>query len=365
MEKNTFTKSPITTIIVFSIFLIFLIEIFSFCFLFFSDFFKKTKNFQKFDIQTYYNHIPNSKLVFEESKNSTNNEVVWEMDEFGLVKTINVPNYNNLPEKKVVIFGGSTVFGIGASSLENTIPSFLSVFLNNDKEEFYYKIYNAGSRGYFSYQEFLHYLNDIRSSLNPDIVISLNGRNDFFYGIHGKLKENYDTDYATKVENYVIRNIKKRYYNFFPNTTSVLKKIMKKISKKIEYLKNDKKKYIEYADNKELETSIDNYQKIMNTFKYYVEENDKKKFLWILQPTALYKKKLTRKEKESIRSSNSFNDKIQYSYNYLKKVNNKNYTDLSAIFEDEIKDIYLDNVHYNDLGNKIMARKIAELISSK
>ena len=106
----------------------------------------------------------------------------------------------------------------------------------------------------------------------------------------------------------------------------------------------------------------------MKAFKQVVEE-DKKQFIWILQPVAHYKKTLTDVEKSRINGEKkllnaNYEKEIKFSYDYLTNLSNPGFTDLSDIFMNINKTVYIDNCHYNDEGNKIIAKRISELILS-
>ena len=106
----------------------------------------------------------------------------------------------------------------------------------------------------------------------------------------------------------------------------------------------------------------------MKAFKGVVIE-DKKQFFWILQPVAHYKKTLTNVEKSRIYGekrllSANYEKKIKFAYDYLTNLSNPGFVDLSDIFMNINKTVYIDNCHYNDEGNKIIAKRISELILS-
>ena len=77
-----------------------------------------------------------------------------------------------------------------------SIASNINKIINKKDLDYFYRVYNAGTRGSFSYQEFIKYLNDIKKEINPDIVIVLNGRNDVYLASKGFLQENFDTEYS-------------------------------------------------------------------------------------------------------------------------------------------------------------------------
>jgi lysophospholipase L1-like esterase len=80
----------------------------------------------------------------------------------------------------VFVLGGSTVFGVGASSKQT-----VSYFLQQLADRFHRKllVVNAGVTGYYSTQELIHLERNVLP-YHPALVISLSGRNDAFYGLH-------------------------------------------------------------------------------------------------------------------------------------------------------------------------------------
>ena len=318
--------------------------------------------YQRFDLHTFYNYKPNSIYAG------------WKFDKYGFVRTPNIENINNLKEKIVVLFGGSTVYGVGATDLKTTIPSYLQTILNQRNDGNFYRVYNAGVRGFFSYLEMIRYIQDVRSQLKPDIVIVLNGRNDIYLSIKGYLSDNFDTSYSIKLENDLQKNISEVQYRqliksivLSTNTGVVMFRIFKRYKIWLNDTLNENIETNTFSiDNNQLTKSLNNYIFIMDIFKYLVEK-DKKEFHWFIQPVAHYKKKLTDKEKKQIKKQDYLNEienydkKINFSYNYLLKENN-NAKNLSEIFKTYQETLYQDDTHYNDKANKIIARELSHYI---
>jgi hypothetical protein len=79
---------------------------------------------------------------------------------------------------RIVMFGGSTTFGIGARD-DHTIPSELARYLA--KEGFSnVEVVNAGEPGYVNTQEVIAFLEDLREGGKPTVVIFYDGINDTF-----------------------------------------------------------------------------------------------------------------------------------------------------------------------------------------
>ena len=381
-KENWFKNNPKKTLLFITILLLITVEIFSFIVLKTWSYYKIATDlqlpFQKFDMHTFYNYKPNTNAVFDDWKGVEKRKIEWKFDEFGMVYTPNDQNIKKFPEKKVVLFGGSTVFGVGSSDLSKTIASNLHKFLNNNNSKYFFRVYNAGVRGYFSYQEFNRYLNDVRSQIEPDIVINLNGRNDIFAATKGRNRINYDTNYTRQMEYYIEEN-KIEKISLFSNTMNLYKRVCcgpktKPIRKFISGLFNkiNKRQKIKNPEvsEKDIQKILNNYVVMMDTFKYLVEK-DKKEFYWFLQPVAHYKKNLTTEEKKILEEWNQqkvdhedYDKKVKYSYDYLRDLRGVNFIDLSDVFINTNETTYIDDCHYNDEGNKIIAKQISEIILS-
>jgi len=80
----------------------------------------------------------------------------------------------------VFVLGGSTVFGVGVGS-KQTISYFLQQLANQSHRKVL--VVNAGVTAYYSTQELIHLQRNLLPH-RPDVVISITGRNDAFYGLH-------------------------------------------------------------------------------------------------------------------------------------------------------------------------------------
>ena len=88
---------------------------------------------------------------------------------------------------RVVVLGGSTVEGYGATSSLEALPAQLLRLLAQEyrpssETRTRFEVMNAGVGGYFSPQELLFYLSEI-GEFRPHLVISYGGWNDSTYGV--------------------------------------------------------------------------------------------------------------------------------------------------------------------------------------
>ncbi len=80
----------------------------------------------------------------------------------------------------IFVFGGSTTLGGGVND-EETIPANLQELLRQAHEDSRIHVYNFGVGAYFSSQEVTYFQNQLRYGNVPDIVIFIDGLNDFYF----------------------------------------------------------------------------------------------------------------------------------------------------------------------------------------
>ena len=79
----------------------------------------------------------------------------------------------------VFVFGGSTTFGYGVQDSQ-TIPSHIQTLLNQKQKEIKVCVYNFGQGYFFSTQERFLFETLLLEGTKPDMVIFIDGLNDFF-----------------------------------------------------------------------------------------------------------------------------------------------------------------------------------------
>ena len=83
---------------------------------------------------------------------------------------------------RVVVLGGSVVWGTGASADDTTIPGYLAGLLREARGGRPVEVVNAGDSGYESTQEVIDFWLRL-ADLAPDAVVSVTGFNDVFAGL--------------------------------------------------------------------------------------------------------------------------------------------------------------------------------------
>jgi len=81
---------------------------------------------------------------------------------------------------RVVFLGGSTMFGLGSSRNQTTIPAYFEALLHQAWPGVEFLVLNAGVQGYQSTQERVAYELYL-DGLEPDLVIALDGTNDAMF----------------------------------------------------------------------------------------------------------------------------------------------------------------------------------------
>ena len=129
---------------------------------------------------------------------------------------------------------------------------------------------------------------------------------------------------------------------------------------------------LKYGVDVDVEMAVNDFLQINNEIKE-IAISKKSKYITFIQPVnTLGKKKLSKFDNFSISHLNRFitlNKKTQlelikdfYMQLEKKKYQDKNIINLRYIFDDYLDEIYLDHVHFADIGNLIIAKKIAEKI---
>ena len=259
------------------------------------------------------------------------------------------PEINTNDKYRIFMIGGSTVFGAGLPGDEYTIPFELEKLLKEKQVDI--EVINAGISSITSFEE-LYYIKEKLVNYAPNMIIVYDGVNDIFYK---KISEQKILNEEEEIKNY------QRYLRtpvvFYRNILLpvINSEILDSPGKNIQH-----ELYDETVSNKI--TLL--WEKRMTEFCKISTENNFESIV-IIQP-ALYtgKKPLSDFEK-SIYEKNTHGEKtfekiIQNSRN----LNSCSLVlDFSNVFENISDGVYFDQVHVNNMGNKIIAKKIADEIS--
>lgn len=265
-------------------------------------------------------------------------------DELGLrneyeLKTLCKRDANH---KVIAIFGGSAVFDI------NTIKSFSNILeekLNKNGRN-KYTVLNFGLCGGVLLNSIMLYTMYLWE-VNPDIVISYDGFNDFLNGQFADtfLQKKYDLNYTSIYEEWA-RALNSNFNDYHPNRINTSSDII-----------------------------IKSYYQRKIEFQEMIRNRDKM-FISVLQPFIYSKKKISKEEKRLwafIKNSDielaAYNIKVLY-VKYLHYLSEKkglyNTLDLHNVFSkfDSNDSLFADIVHTLPLGSEIIAKELFTYILS-
>jgi hypothetical protein len=163
-------------------------------------------------------NVENQKLVRPDSSEATNKQIAEEIDqsnkfqyepwvefknvdyagkfvniEHAIRKTI--PNVYYNPSSKdtidIYFFGGSTIFGFNLSD-EETIPSqFVKLYQQKNPNGKSIRVRNFGTPTYYSLQELMLFTKLVFKGERPDMVVFLDGVNDFWFAKASYYNQSY------------------------------------------------------------------------------------------------------------------------------------------------------------------------------
>ena len=253
---------------------------------------------------------------------------------------------------RIFVVGGSTTFGAGSPGDEFTIPSELEKLLKEKYDGI--EVINAGISSITSFEELYHIKHNI-VNYHPDMVIIYDGVNDIFYKKITEPEILEEEDEIKDYQRYLRSPVVLYRYFLLPIINSEIINSPGQISfsEKNDVLMSEKistlwvQRMTEFCDIS-----------IKNNFESIV----------IIQP-ALYneKKPLSTFEKSIFKKnefgSTTFNTLIEKSENLD---NCSLVLDFTDVFENTTDSVYFDQVHTNNLGNKVIAERIYhEIIDNK
>ena len=261
---------------------------------------------------------------------------------------------------KIYMYGGSTMF---AHSENESIPFYLWEFLCD--KGFEVKIENFGQAGYLSSQEVFKLIHQLRTGMNPDIVIFYDGYNDL-----GVKASGYPHMFLTQQvfeffahhETYPFSHTVNYAYSHLANLGIANEKTWEEMKGEVDY--------IDYFSYDFIHQEHDEIKKHEEAMRLYLENvkiiesledtyGFQSFFYW--QPDITTKKDHSEKEKEFIEKHSSLINYYKDSEGTVDEFLNRSdkVKDLRRIFDDYSDTIYSDAVHKLPEGNRIVAEKIA------
>ena len=279
---------------------------------------------------------------------------------------------------RICAFGGSVL--VSGSSNNATMPSMLEDILKENKVDA--EVLNFGSPGWWSRQELFVYLTSA-SDYSCDMLWIHDGRNDAYTAAmpnykahfdswdehHMGILENYQSN-EDKVNKYF--HVAKRLYNriFSDKNTTDITNMTAEMICTIKYQKSKGTSCSDQYKFKDKQISV--YENNLDAI-ISLASIDGIKIVLSTQPSLLWgkpnkinaeKKILSTLSPEYIHSMNMYRPLL---VEVGKNLSNKHgicYIDFTSVFKEETGYIYLDDVHHNDRGNRIIANKVANTISN-
>lgn len=305
-----------------------------------------------------------SKTIFDEFNSlgtSYKSYEGWRRKEF-IGKTVHIdseglrydPNHHNKIQdstNNVYFFGGSTMWGTGVDDM-NTIPAIWNSLPNNQN----INVFNYGESAYDSRQSLESLINIL--SLNKKVNTAI-----FYVGVNEInrcrkiVKTNshiYEVTFKEKIEQEYsfIKSV------FYGNLELIFTKAFKKLKKGDIY--DDFQLQCD-CDQKKRKEVVNALYLNLKFAKRLVEEQGGK-FIAILQPVIYVEKPNKDYLKAFLKNNESENSNYVALYNEIKNTKSKDLElyDFTKIFNTNVN-VYIDNCHTNELGNRLIALKIDSL----
>jgi lysophospholipase L1-like esterase len=255
-------------------------------------------------------------------------------------------------QKRIIVVGGSTAFGTGLQHDAETFAQHLEHLLNAE-------VINAAVIGHASGQELVYLLTDL-VDLQPDLVITLNGGNDYgyslrspssrFLGINGfeQVEERLKTLKSVTNQSFLTR-VSNLYWILFPNITTQLESLWVRFLRKLASLRVRFFGGEEQKSEPDLRlasavyaTNMTKIQRLSEAFHY--------KFLCVLQP-----------DRDRTQQYRAFREMAKMQLQQAGIVA----LDLNELDEQSLKaEWYMDEVHLDGAGNQAIAQIIAKKIAA-
>ncbi|MDH4184512.1 MAG: SGNH/GDSL hydrolase family protein [Nitrospinota bacterium] len=286
----------------------------------------------------------------------------------GIRRTVNSKRAFTEKGPLVFMFGGSPMFGFGARD-GFTIPSQVSATLA-DKSGIRARVVNFGQMGYVSAQSLMELENELRAGRVPDLVVFLDGSNEIISQmVHNKPgltpnETNRIREFNLLHESRAGALWTEALYSLVSHSSAYLL---------INRYKNRAAKH-EQADSapKEWAGMAQAYRFNISAVQALAGRyNFKALFYW--QPFVFGKSSLTEYEKFIADYAGYLKPAAEEARASLGRIDfmtdGLRFTDLSGLYEQSVDPVYLDWCHFSEIGNRgiarVMAQDIADALKEK
>lgn len=241
---------------------------------------------------------------------------------------------------RIFLTGGSTAYGSGAPSQESTIGSLLEKRLNDElskKNNLHYEVFTFANPAWASTQERIAIENYL-SELQPDLILSLSGNNDVFWGDAGRNVlwfSAFADDYFRTLANEGLLMAGRKELADLPHAKPVEGPVPSET--------------VAYRLEKNTRLGA------------HALENMGVQWIFFLQPTlSVTKKPLTPRERDFLSKSKAYYEECyQAIVKRLSVVDARNFkfVNLAGVFDQygSAEDMFLDQFHFGDKGNAVIA----------
>jgi len=241
---------------------------------------------------------------------------------------------------RIFLTGGSTAYGSGAPTQEQTIGSLLQAQLNArlaQKNNVEYEVFSFANPAWASTQERIAIENYL-SELQPDMVISLSGNNDVFWGDAGRNVLwffSFSDEYFKRLANAGLMAAGQQALPELPTTMASTERIAPEI--------------VAYRLEKNVRLGA------------LALQSAGVPWLFFLQPTlSVTKKALTTRENDFLTHAKDYYQQCYLAMTgKLSVLEQKNFhfVDISGIFDGygSEEEMFLDQFHFGDKGNAVIA----------
>ena len=251
---------------------------------------------------------------------------------------------------RIIMLGGSTMYGVYATSDSATIPSFLDKKIQRENPNFNVEIINAGINGSDSFDE-VSFLTDRLLQLEPDMIFIYDGGNDLLNNIRDEeiLKE----PWPTETEKFF------KQIRIYYKTTHLIEFLDRVIQKNIFNEQNIK---IDSISEEKIKQKITLWGERWSEF-CNKQEMDKKDIIVAVQPYLGTGEKKFSNWEQNIKLNNMRTDVAEHFPLLVEQLkiiekNCKKTLDLRDSFDNYEGTIFYDLIHVGDKGNEIMADRI-------
>ena len=248
--------------------------------------------------------------------------------------------------KKIVLIGGSTAFGTGLNGDDETIGRFLEEFLGVE-------VINAAVIGHGSGQELVYLLTEL-TDLKPDLVVALDGYNDFIRNREVKrdIRLLGTNNSFNQVENQLKIMKHLRDPSFLTRAINSYRVLFPRITDRLSQLRSSV--WFGFSGEPELHVE-EEYSIAANVYTNNIMKMSRMStgfhynFLCVLQPA-----------KDRAERYRSFREiaKAKLVAHGVNHLDLNDMTDLKS-------EMFMDGVHTDKIGNKLIAERIAETIKKE